>query len=623
LVADDSPTIQKIAAGILKNEGFEVETVSNGVAAIKRLVAIHPILVLADVSMPGRDGYEVCEFVKKSPDLSHVPVLLVASDMEPYDSARGMEVGADGIIMKPFEPHDLISNVRKCVERYEAQVAARVEPLAPSATPEPQPELASTSEALGETVIFEPGVSTATEATDFSESTPLEMPATSPDSTVEAFGFPLEPSMEIAAPHEGSEPVEALSALDLTAPPAPETPMELEEAPAGSAFWPPSPPAGGDDRLLETTEQPAPEPAPIEEQSAAPFESLPADETPVLPPDAPLGSVAAPEEAALALVPTPETPNHVDQPPEAEVETPLPALENPAAQISEVAFGAPAVSEPVWNYEAGPDSAAEAAGFPAPPPQSEAEPAADHVEAPAAQETAEPALSPPLHTVTNLESFSLDAASSGQVHFGTHTAEAPPPEAVPSVSVEENQVPEPAQPIEPVPGYAGDIEAPNQVLEPAPPIGPAPWEPPPQPELREEPEIPAEAAPPEALAEAALEEPATAETPAETGAPETQPETPLEQGVVAESLEQPAPSEDVPESPLAESSTAQGTPEESAPELAAAPPAFDPNLIYYVVHRAVVRMAPPVLPAGVVDALARKLADEIAAELNSQTSHSV
>ena len=91
LVADDSPTIQKRALGILKGEGFEVETVSNGVAAIKRLAVLHPVVVLADVSMPGRDGYEVCEFVKKSPELSQVPVLLVASDMEPYDEARGAE----------------------------------------------------------------------------------------------------------------------------------------------------------------------------------------------------------------------------------------------------------------------------------------------------------------------------------------------------------------------------------------------------------------------------------------------------------------------------------------------------------------------------------------------------
>ncbi len=125
LVADDSPTIQKKALGILKGEGFEVETVSNGVAAIKRLAVLHPVVILADVSMPGRDGYEVCEFVKKSAELSHVPVLLVASDMEPYDDARGAEVRADGIIKKPFEAHELISIVVKFAEQFEAATSPR------------------------------------------------------------------------------------------------------------------------------------------------------------------------------------------------------------------------------------------------------------------------------------------------------------------------------------------------------------------------------------------------------------------------------------------------------------------------------------------------------------------
>ena len=57
LVADDSPTIQRRAQGILQAAGFAVETVSNGVAAIKKLPRMEPLLVLADVSMPGKDGY--------------------------------------------------------------------------------------------------------------------------------------------------------------------------------------------------------------------------------------------------------------------------------------------------------------------------------------------------------------------------------------------------------------------------------------------------------------------------------------------------------------------------------------------------------------------------------------
>ena len=113
LIADDSPIIQRRAQRILQDEGFEVQTVSNGVAAVKKLPVMQPVLVLADVSMPGKDGYEVCEFVKTSAGLRNVPVLLVGSDLEPYDEQRGARVRADGIIKKPFAPHDLIALVRR------------------------------------------------------------------------------------------------------------------------------------------------------------------------------------------------------------------------------------------------------------------------------------------------------------------------------------------------------------------------------------------------------------------------------------------------------------------------------------------------------------------------------
>ncbi len=131
LIADDSPIIQRKAQRILQDEGFDVQTVSNGVAAVKKLPVMQPVLVLADVSMPGKDGYEVCEFVKTSPGLRHVPVLLVGSDLEPYDEQRGARVRADGIIKKPFSPHDLIAAVR----RFAALAKAPPSPLTPEETP--------------------------------------------------------------------------------------------------------------------------------------------------------------------------------------------------------------------------------------------------------------------------------------------------------------------------------------------------------------------------------------------------------------------------------------------------------------------------------------------------------
>ncbi|MGA2074227.1 MAG: response regulator [Terriglobia bacterium] len=136
LIADDSPIIQRKAQRILQDEGFEVQTVSNGVAAVKKLPLMQPVLVLADVSMPGKDGYEVCEFVKTSAGLRHVPVLLVGSDLEPYDEQRGARVQADGIIKKPFAPHDLISVVR----RFTTPAQAPASPPAREEAPETSPD---------------------------------------------------------------------------------------------------------------------------------------------------------------------------------------------------------------------------------------------------------------------------------------------------------------------------------------------------------------------------------------------------------------------------------------------------------------------------------------------------
>ncbi len=142
LVVDDSPTIQNKAKGILMDKGLQVVTMSNGVAAIKKLPQVKPSVILADVSMPGKDGYEVCEFVKNSPELRHIPVVLIFSDADPYNEEQGTRVRADGTVKKmaagkPFDPEELISTVTKFLARAEAS-APKPAPPAPVITP-PQP----------------------------------------------------------------------------------------------------------------------------------------------------------------------------------------------------------------------------------------------------------------------------------------------------------------------------------------------------------------------------------------------------------------------------------------------------------------------------------------------------
>ncbi len=141
LIADGSPSHQRRAQGILTGEGLEVLTVSNGVAAIKKLPTIKPSLILADVSMPGRDGYEVCDFVKNSPDLTRVPVLLSYSDQAPYDESRAQRVRADGRIKKPFGQDELLGAVNRFLPQEEA--AAAPSPVRAPIAVAPEPSLVS------------------------------------------------------------------------------------------------------------------------------------------------------------------------------------------------------------------------------------------------------------------------------------------------------------------------------------------------------------------------------------------------------------------------------------------------------------------------------------------------
>lgn len=113
LLADDNITAQRMGSKILTDAGYEVIAVSNGAAAVKKIAAEKPNLLILDVYMPGYTGLEVCEKVKHDPATSSVPVVLTATNMEPYNQADGNRVGADGFMIKPFEASDLIAVVQK------------------------------------------------------------------------------------------------------------------------------------------------------------------------------------------------------------------------------------------------------------------------------------------------------------------------------------------------------------------------------------------------------------------------------------------------------------------------------------------------------------------------------
>jgi CheY-like chemotaxis protein len=129
LLADDSVTIQRVIELTFAEEDVHVTAVSDGQQAIALIQAAPPDIVLADVGMPERDGYEVAAFVKNDPALAHIPVLLLTGAFEPIDEERAQAVGCDGVLAKPFEPQLLISRVKELL-RGVAVPAAAAEPVA-------------------------------------------------------------------------------------------------------------------------------------------------------------------------------------------------------------------------------------------------------------------------------------------------------------------------------------------------------------------------------------------------------------------------------------------------------------------------------------------------------------
>ena len=125
LLADDSVTIQRVVELTFSGEDMQVITVGDGEQAIARIPLERPDIVLADIGMPKRSGYDVAAFVKGQPDLAHIPVLLLAGAFEPVDEARAQQVKCDGVLVKPFEPQQVVARVRELVDGAQGSIDAR------------------------------------------------------------------------------------------------------------------------------------------------------------------------------------------------------------------------------------------------------------------------------------------------------------------------------------------------------------------------------------------------------------------------------------------------------------------------------------------------------------------
>ncbi len=143
LLADDSITIQKVVELTFSDADYEVTAVNNGAKAVAKLTEMRPDIILSDIIMPEKNGYEVCEYVKSHPEYRNIPVVLLTGTFEPFDPDRAEKAGCDAVVTKPFESQSLIQKVEELIAQASASAAPAPEPEPPPA-PEPSPWSADT-----------------------------------------------------------------------------------------------------------------------------------------------------------------------------------------------------------------------------------------------------------------------------------------------------------------------------------------------------------------------------------------------------------------------------------------------------------------------------------------------
>jgi DNA-binding response OmpR family regulator len=113
LIADDEPNIVMALEFLMQNSGYEVRTVADGEQALSELGEFRPDLVLLDVMMPKRNGYEICQWIRVTPALARTKVLMLTAKGRDVDVEKGLGVGADAYVTKPFATKDLVARVRE------------------------------------------------------------------------------------------------------------------------------------------------------------------------------------------------------------------------------------------------------------------------------------------------------------------------------------------------------------------------------------------------------------------------------------------------------------------------------------------------------------------------------
>jgi CheY-like chemotaxis protein len=120
LLADDSPQALRLGEQILRTQGIEVVSVTDGAIALRRLPDVNPDLLIADVFLPTRNAFDLARFLRSQPQYSHIPIVFAAGPADQFDEQDAKNAGADVILKKPFEASVLLAAIQPLLDRSKA-----------------------------------------------------------------------------------------------------------------------------------------------------------------------------------------------------------------------------------------------------------------------------------------------------------------------------------------------------------------------------------------------------------------------------------------------------------------------------------------------------------------------
>ena len=118
LVVDDEEHIAELISYNLSSNGYKVITANNGIDAVKIAIEEKPSLILLDLMIPGKDGYDVCKKVRSNNEIRNTPIIMLTAKSEELDKILGLELGADDYITKPFSVRELLARVKAVLRRF-------------------------------------------------------------------------------------------------------------------------------------------------------------------------------------------------------------------------------------------------------------------------------------------------------------------------------------------------------------------------------------------------------------------------------------------------------------------------------------------------------------------------